>query len=232
MLTAVLREAVTDERRLSLSGVGLVKWFVAIPDSLRLPQSMRHPPWNFQEEEARRLIGYLLDELRPRRAMNLPPWPSPAWSDVSPWPQQAYCKGPPGRRRGVLKWGGPQSAVVSHFLHFLLADSGLSEEQKRSESTQLMDEVWTALRDHQNEPILSPGTANGTFRLNPVWLRIKLAEPGGVWKCGTCATLSTYNIRGVCPRNGCPGELTPANDDHLRENHYRILYDSVVLPLR
>ena len=24
--------------------------------------------------------------------------------------------------------------------------------------------------------------------------------------------------------------LTPANDDHLRENHYRILYDSVVLP--
>ena len=28
VLTAILREAVTDERRLSLSGVGLVRWFV------------------------------------------------------------------------------------------------------------------------------------------------------------------------------------------------------------
>ena len=230
VLTAILREAVTDERRLSLSGVGLVKWFVAIPDSLRLPQSLRLPPWNFQEEEARRLIGYLLDELRPRRAMNLPPRPSPGWSDVSPWPQQAYCKGPPGRRQGVLQWGGPQSAVVSHFLQRLLADSGLSQEQKRSASTQFMDEVWTALRHHRDEPILSRGKANGTFRLNPVWLRIKLADPGGVWECGTCATLSTYDIRGVCPRNGCPGDLTPANHERLQKNHYRILYDSVALP--
>ena len=231
VLTAILREAVTDERRLSLSGVGLVKWFVAIPDSLRLPQSMLHPPWSFQEEEARGLIGYLLDELRPRRAMNLPPRPSLAWSDVSPWPQQAYCKGPPGRRRGVLQWGGPQSAVVSHFLYRLLADSGLSAEQKRSESTGLLDEVWTALRhDRGDDPILSRGTANGTFRIDPVWLRIKPAHPAAVWECGTCATLSTYNIRGVCPRNGCPGDLTPANQERVQENHYRILYDDLDLP--
>ena len=230
VLTAILKEAVTDERRLSLSGVGLVKWFVAIPDSLRLPQSMRHPPWSFQEEEARGLIGYLLDELRPRRAMNLPPRSSLAWSDVSSWPQQAYCKGPPGKRRGVLQWGGPQSAVVSHFLDRLLADSGLSAEQKRSESTGLMDKVWKALRDDRDDPILLRGPANGTFRIDPVWLRIKPAHPAAVWECGTCATLSTYNIRGVCPRNGCPGDLTLANQERLQENHYRILYDNSDLP--
>lgn len=229
-LTAIMREAVTDERRLSLSGVGLVRWFVAIPDSLRLPPSMMRPPWNFKEHEARCLIGYLLDDLRPRRAMNLPPRPSLPWSDVSPWPQQAYCKGPPGRRRSVLQWGGPQSAVVSHFLRRLLADSGLSAAQKRLESTKLMGEIWRALRRDRDHPILSRGKANGTFRIDPVWLRIMPAESYAIWECGTCATLSTYNIRSVCPRNGCPGDLIPANQEPLQENHYRILYDDVDLP--
>ena len=229
-LTAIIREAVTDERRLSLSGVGLVKWYIAIPDSLHFPQSMMRPPWNFKEHEAHNLIGYLLDDLRRRRAINLPPQPSLPWSDVSPWPQQAYCKGLPGRRRSVLQWGGPQSAVVRHFMRRLLADSGLSTERKRSESTILMAEIWKALRQDRENPILSKGRANGTFRIDPVWLRIMPADSEAIWECDTCATLSFYNIRSVCPRNGCPGDLIPANRSRLLENHYRILYDTVDLP--
>ena len=230
VLAAILREAVTDERRLSLSGVGLVKWFVALPDSLRLPCSMLRPPWNFKELEARRLIGYLLDELRPRRAMNLPSQPTLPWSDVSPWPQQAYRIGTPGRQKNVLRWGGPQSAVVSHFLHRLLADSGLSAEQTRKMSIELMDDVWKALRQDGRHPILSRGRANGTFRLDSAWLRIIPADSAGVSECNACASLSTHNIRGVCPRNGCPGHLVSADQGRLGENHYRILYDAVNLP--
>ena len=230
VLTAILREAVTDERRLSVSGVGLVKWFVAVPDSLRLPRSMLRPPWNFKDVEARRLIGYVLDELRPRRAMNLPSRPSLPWSDLSPWPQQAYRIGTPGGQKNVLRWGGPQSAVISHFLHRLLADSGLPAEQTRLASIKLMDDVWKALRQDREHPILSRGKANGTFRLDPAWLRIMPADPAGVSECGICASLSTHNIRGVCPRNGCPGHLVPASQGRLGENHYRILYDAVNLP--
>ena len=47
VLTSILREALTDEKRLSLSGVGLVKWFIGIPDDLSLPEAMRQSPWNF-----------------------------------------------------------------------------------------------------------------------------------------------------------------------------------------
>ena len=36
VLTSILREAMTDEKRLSLAGVGLVKWFVALPRGLRV----------------------------------------------------------------------------------------------------------------------------------------------------------------------------------------------------
>ena len=230
VLTAILREAVTEERRLSLGGVGLVRWFVAMPDSFDSRQYMRLRPWRFDEEEARRLIGYLLDEFRLRLAMSLPPRPSPDWSAVCPWPQQAYGIGPPGRRKGVRQWGAPQSSLVSHFLCRLLADSGLSEREKQAAATELLDAVWKTLRRHRDDPILSRGKVNGTFRLNPVWLRIGLAEPEATWECDTCATLSAHNIRGVCPRNGCPGELIRADQVRLRGNHYRTLYENTALP--
>ena len=230
VLTAILREAVTEERRLSLCGVGLVNWFVALPDSLELPRSMMRTPWGFHEDEVRRLIGHLLNEMRLRRVMSLPSGSSLTWPAISPWPQQAYCIGPPGKRLGVLGWGSPQSAVVTHFLGRLLASSGLSQTQKRKESTALMVDLWKALRRDQENPILSRGSANGTFRLNPAWLRIGPADPEALWECRTCATLSTCNVRGVCPRNECPGNLIPVNQERLHENHYRILYDSDDLP--
>ena len=231
VLTSILREALTDEKRLSLSGVGLVKWFVGIPDDLSLPEAMRLSPWNFTDDEARSLIGYLLDELRPRRAMNVPKGAGmPAWSDISPWPQRAYGIGSPGKRQNVSQWGAPQSAVVRHFLRRLVLDSGLSDDQKQSGSTRLMEQIWHGLRNHAEPPILSPGKANGTFRLDPRWLRIKLARPDEIWECDTCATLSAHNIRGICPRNRCPGTLSRGSQERLEENHYRILYESADLP--
>ena len=231
VLTSVLREALTEERRLCLSGVGLVRWFVKIPDDFALPEAMRKPPWNLTDDEAFRLLGYLVDELRLRRAMRLPDGAGvPSWSDVSPWHQQAYGLGPPGSRPHVSEWGGSQSAIVKHFHHRLLADSGLPDDKKLAASEKLMKDIWGALRDHTDEPILSRGMTNGTFRLNPRWLRIKLADPGEIWECGTCATLTPHNIRGICPRNRCPGELSPADQTLLGENHYRILYESADFP--
>ena len=232
VLTSILREALTDEKRLSLSGVGLIKWSVEIPGDLVLPEAMRQPPWNFTDDEARRVTAYLLDELRPRRAMNLPKGAgTPTWSDVSPWPQRAYGIGPPGRRRNVSQWDSSQSSVVRHFLRRLLTDSGLSDDQKRSASTKLLDGVWRALRNYTGAPILSSGTVNGTFRLDPRWLRIRPAGPEDIiWECDACATLSTHNVRGVCPRNRCPGTLSRADQAHLKMNHYRILYESDDLP--
>ena len=236
IVTSIFREALTDERRLSLGGVGLIKWIVRIPDNLRPPEAMQKPPWNFTDLEASLLLGYLLDELRLHRAMGLPESAeAPAWSDVSPWPQQAYGQGSPGGRKNVSAWGGPQSASVNHFLYRLLTDSELSDFEKQSASVNLMKEVWTSLRDRDqsiraDDHILSRGSTNGTFRLNPRWLRLKLADPGEVWECDICATLSAHNIRRICPRNRCPGNLCHTDHTHLKENHYRVLYESTDLP--
>ena len=231
VLTSILREAMTDERRLSLSGVGLVKWFVALPRNIRVPGALRRPPWNLSDDEASVLIGHLLDEMRPRRAMNLPRGAgTPVWKDISPWPQQAFAIGPPRGRRHVLQWGGPQSAVVNHFLRRLLAGKGWSEDVKRSASMELMTETWRALRKDADDPVLLPAKLNGTFRLNSRWLRIKPADMDESWECDTCATLASCNVRGVCPRNLCPGALWRASRERLDGNHYRIIYGNPGLP--
>lgn len=229
ILRSILSEALTTEDRLSLSGVGLVRWFVAIPDDLELPDIVRKPPWKLTDEEARSLFSYLLDEFRLRRAMNLPAGPTPQWNDVSSYPQQAYCRGAPRGRSKAHEWGGYQSTVVSHFLTRLLKRSGLSKDETRDRAKHLMEEVWNTLQGNDS-PLLSPGKSNGTFRLDPRWVRIALAEPGHLWECGACAKVTPHNIRQICPRNGCPGELRSADHLRLKQNHYRLLYESPEFP--
>lgn len=225
VLTAMLREAVTDQRRLSLSGVGLVKWFVAVPNDLLLPNSMGVHPWNLTEEEPRNLVQYLLGEMLRQRAINLPDVAgAPPWNNLATWPQRAYCHGIPGTRKDVSQWGNQQSAVVQHFLHRLCPTGSPAQ------STELMEEIWDALQQYGGESILTEGRHNGTFRLNPNWLRIKPTTLDEVWECGTCATLSAHNIRGICPRNRCHGSLEPTNQTRLAENHYRSLYENPTLP--
>ena len=51
-----------------------------------------------------------------------------------------------------------------------------------------------------------------------------------MWECDTCAGISAYNVRGIFPRNGCPGTLGPVDGQRAAENHYRLLYESEDLP--
>lgn len=237
VLGSIFAEALTEERRLSLAGVGLVKWTVKIPADVALPAAVHGAPWHLNKTEAMELISFLLEQMRTRRALALPEGPgSPDWSDVTPWAAQAFAPGPPGRRRGVVQWGGPQSAVVTHYLAQLLRGH-VSGKQSMLTCQVLMQALWKALRDrdraHQaDEQLLLGGQGkwNGTFRINPAWLRVQLAAAADVWECDTCAGLSAHNVRGICPRNGCPGALAPVDEERLRENHYRILYESDELP--
>ena len=180
----------------------------------------------------------LLDEFRVRNAMGLPSGPdTPAWSAICPWPQRSYGTGS-GWKGHAREWGNPQSALVKHYLARLLGAGRLDDDERRvaSTSTKLMKEVWSALRDHDRQSldtsdhVLLPAQTDGTFHLNPRWLRVRLTAPGEVWECATCATVCACNVRGVCPRNRCPGVLQPVDHDRLAGNHYRSLYESRDLP--
>lgn len=231
VLAAIYRELVTEERRLSLAGVGLVTWFVPVPHDWSLPEAFKLPPWSFTDEEARLTVVHLLDELRLRRAVNLPADAvAPAWADVSQRPQTAYCLGKPGRRPNVLEWGGRQTAVVNHFLWRLLDGSDLSKDAKRESAISLMKKVWRNLRTGEGRDLalLSRGKLDGTFRLNPCWLRIRPTDANSIRECDVCGMVSGLVVRNVCPRNQCPGTLEPVDQQRLAGNHYRELYETAL----
>lgn len=233
---SIFAEVLTEERRLSLAGVGLVKWRVRIPSDLQIPSLLRGPPWNLTEEESYEAVGFLLEQMRTRRAVALPTGPGwPEWNDVAQWPAQSFSIGPRGGRKGVVQWGGPQSTIVKHYLNRLL--DGVEADARAGVAVELAAAVWSALRERDRrhpsqEQVLvaGEGKLNGTFRLNPRWLRVKLAADSNIWECERCASVSGHNVRGVCPRNGCPGTLRPVDAHRLRENHYRLLYESPDLP--
>ena len=102
ILKIIYREVLADEKRISLEGVGLAKWFVKIPNSLQPPEEMLDEPWCLTEREAWELLAYLLDDLRTKRVIDFSHHDgAPNWDDVSPWPQFAVCQGSPRRGRNV-----------------------------------------------------------------------------------------------------------------------------------
>lgn len=232
VLASILREAVTEERRLSLSGVGAISWTVALPESFQIPKSMTEPPWHFTNDEALRLIAFMLDELRRRKAIKVPQGAnSPTWENLSEYPQMACCRGTVGRRNYVFDWCGPQSLMVSHFLGRILKNEGINKNYAKKAAIDLMTIIWEEIRKIHDEPILVRAPKDGTFRLNPNWLRVNVADVSKLWECRTCASLTSHNIRGICPRYKCPGTLRLADKDSLNDNHYRILYESKSLPV-
>ena len=227
----ILREAITPEKRLSLSGVGLVRWFIKIPNGWCIPQAMLRSPWHFSYEEGCNLVEFLLDDMRHHRAIDLPnDGLELSWSDLTEWPQQEFCIGPPRRRRNVLQWGGSRSAAVKHYLFRLLSESGLRPDQKEEASTNLMKDIWNSIRSISSVPLLARADRDGTFRLCLRWVRIKLATVDEIFECITCGSLTSHNIRQVCPRYRCPGKLRPVDAAQLGKNHYRMLYESASLP--
>ena len=234
---SIFQELLTEERRLSLAGVGSIKWSIALPDSLLIPASFYDSPWGFTEEEARSLIAYTLNDLIRRRAVELPSDSGrPDWTQVSPWPQTSCGIGKQNRRgrsRGsVIEWGGARSSMITHYLHRILTKSERDHSNAKEASTSLMRAIWRALIDLPGEPILVHSKVSGTFRLSSRWIRVDTTESGDSWECDTCATLAAHNLRNVCPRNRCPGELIPADRNRLDENHYRKLYEIEDLPSR
>lgn len=233
---AILREAVAEDARLSLSGVGLAAWTVALPEDLGIPAAFFAPPWNLGPSEARLLLEHLLDGFRRERALALPRSPEfPAWKAVSGRPATAFTRGTRAGRAKVREWGGAQSAVVKRFLPRVAEAAGLGSTAEREASRSLMKAVWTTLMDRDEsvgaeDRMLAPSGHAGAFALNSGWLRVRAARPSDLWECETCARLSSRNIRGVCPRNRCPGDLVPADPARLGKNHYRSLYEAADLP--
>lgn len=235
--TTILAEAITEDTRLSLSGVGLAHWYVQLPAGLTTLPTLLCARWNLTSSEGKHLLQFLLALFGVNGAISLPGSPEfPTWKEVSRRPQQVFQRSAPRGKKNVREWGGPRSGVVRHFLPRLRGDSGPPGHEDRVQAARdLMKSVWNFLMEHDNQVaeeqrLLKRVGQGGAFRLKAEWLRIRTVESSDLRECGTCARITAFDIRGVCPRNRCPGTLFPADRKRLDENHYRSLYEMAELP--
>lgn len=235
-LAAILREAVTNEGRVSMSGIGLLKWSVNIPGDLDLSMFTEHP-WNFSMQQSEELIQQLLNEIRQKGALALPETSEdlsyPAWSSISDWPQRKYCLGKPNKRKNVSQWGGRTSVLVTHYMMRQLKLTGNTDVMTRSDAidhaAKLLVSVWSMVRNCFDDDVLK-SIGGGLCQLNTSSIRLKLPTEDEIWECDVCATISNHNVNNVCPRKRCKGWLKKANLNALEENHYRKLYLNNQMP--
>lgn len=229
---ALYREFLTEEQRISLEGVGLVRWSIKWPNWLKTPEVLMNPPWSLSEQEARDLLFLLLDTMRIDRAMELRTEQSVSlsWNDLSLQASQMRFRiGDPKRGKGVRSWDGKHGKRARFLVKLLTrTGNGLSEEEAVNEAVNTLRAMWEAVRQcDENAPssdrlLLSVDDAR---RLNPDWWRLHLfTGDDTIFQCDTCGRLQAISVRGVCPRHRCPGTLKPIEVSDLGPNHYRSLY--------
>lgn len=175
-LKAVWREALTEDRRISLMGVGLAKWFAHIPRDFEPPKRMLSRPWSFSRAEALDAVAYLLRIMTERYAVEAPNGLN--WDDIAEnRPQSAYSVGDAKRPRAIREWGHTRSTAAQ----FLARVGDMPVDDART----LMQEIWQALmrrdKGKRNQDKILQRVRNGNaFRLNPELVRVALPRESDI----------------------------------------------------
>ena len=226
------REFLTDETRISLEGVGLVRWRIKFPKQFQIPQILLNPLWSLTEQEALDLIFLLLNFMRLDRAVDIKTQPGVAvnWSDLNLQAFQMRVQiGSPGKQKSVKSWDS-RNCRRGRFLTKLLLRTNpyLSEEQAKSAAEEALRYIWEALKDCTSNFVSGNGLLiplDDACRLNPDWWCVyPVLKSGEIFCCNICGRLQTVNIRGICSEYRCHGELQETEINKIEPNHYRLLY--------
>jgi superfamily II DNA/RNA helicase len=231
------RELLTEEQRISLEGVGLLRWSIERPKWIKTPTVLLNPPWSLAEAEAWDLLFLLLDTLRADRAVEIRTeadvslnWTDLGWQNRGS--QRRITKSEEGRlRKYERKWAGKQGKRVRLLAKILMRENeNISEPEAVGQAVTTLREIWDSLdKCDGNAPSsqerLLAVIEEDTRRLNPEWLRaFPIGEEDVIFQCNTCRRIQTVSVKGICSRHRCPGTLEPKHLSDIDPNHYRLLY--------
>jgi hypothetical protein len=226
-------ELLTEEARISLEGVGLVRWAIKWPEWFQVPEALMTFPWCLSEQEARDLVFMLLDSMRADGAVELQTENnvSVLWSDLGLQGSQRSVRiGPPKGRKSVRSWDGRTGKRADLLAKFLAtAVDRFSEQDALEQAVIALRAVWETFRQSDEKAPSSRDrllvSVDDARRLNPDWFRFApTASDDTIFRCHTCGRLQTLSVRSVCPRHRCRGRLEEKRLGDLEPNHYRLLY--------
>ena len=228
---SLYREFLTDEPRISLEGVGLLRWYIKWPERFRVPDILFSPPWSLNEQEARDLIFILMDFMRVDKAVELRTASDVSlnWNDLNIQASKMRVRiGRPRTQRGVRSWDG-KTGKRAQFLTKILIKKGISEQDAVGKALETLRVIWDTFKQNdelfasQDRFLLSVDDAR---RLNPDWWRaFPISDEDILFQCDTCARLQTVSVGGGCIRYRCSGGVQKIEAHRLEPNHYRLLYE-------
>ena len=227
---ALYREFLTDEQRLSLEGVGLVRWSINWPNWFKIPGILKSPPWSLTEQEAYDVVFILLNSMRTDMAAELQTenGVSLNWSDLGlQTSQRCISSVENGRLRfGERKWAGVTGKRIKFLIKLLYS---LPKEEAAKQAVNTLRTIWDTLRTCDENATSSHNrllfSIDDSRRINPDWWRIHIIRDNdSTFQCEICGRLQTVSVRAVCSRHHCSGSLKEIRAGDLNENHYRLLY--------
>jgi len=236
MATWLMQELIAWDRRISLEGLGLLKFRLVRPERWRPPQPLLEPPWSLTPDEAWQLLALLLDTLRHQGAVTYPDNVDPRSEAFAPRNRELFMRGERAdARNGIFSWiptrGNNRRLDI---LNRLLARStDLLEEERRALATDTLKGIWHRLTDsrsvwREHLPSENRRRVGVIHRLSHhFWEMMPLIETTEtVYRCSRCRNVAHINVRGVCPGYRCDGTLEPVDEaaPGWVQNHYRHLY--------
>jgi hypothetical protein len=237
--TWLMRELIAWDRRLSLEGLGLVRFRLVRPQGWTAPAPLLAPPWSLTSAEIWQLLELLLDTLRQQGAVTFMDQVDPRDEAFAPRNRALYLRQEKAEpKKGIFAWvpAGSRSNRRLDILLKLLGKtaSDLSNPERKKISQETLLGLWKDLtnpgsmwRDHLPAENLSGGGGFAHRLSHLFWEVVPVGETDtAAYRCNRCRNISYVNLYGVCPAYGCQGQLEPLdiNEPNWAQNHYRHLY--------
>lgn len=228
--TWLMQELIAWDRRISLEGLGLIRFRLVQPEGWTAPAVLQAPPWNLTPEQVWQLMELLIDTLRQQGAVTYPEQVDPRDETFAPRNRPLYIRQEKAEaKKGIFAWIPTRGDNRRLNLLFKLLGriSSLSEEARKKAAQEALSGIWRHLtdsvwRDHMPaENLQRSGTV---YRLSHLFW--ELVPEATCYRCSRCHNVSYINLAGICPSYQCEGRLEPFQPDASEwdENHYRYLY--------
>jgi hypothetical protein len=243
MMTWLMQELVAWDHRISLEGLGLLRFDLVRPDRWRPPQPLLESPWNLSPDEAWQVLQLLLNTLRRQGVVTFPPDVDPRGEAFEPRNQERLMREDRAEPEAhIFSWVPTQGNnhrldILSRLLE---RTTSLSEEERRATALKTLRGLWRYLTD-RSSPWRDHLPSENRSRVGVVhqishafWTMVPVIDTTAVFRCTRCGALSHINLQGVCPVYRCDGILEPvdANVPDWIQNHYRHLYQHLTpIPL-
>lgn len=231
----LMQELVSLNRRLSLEGLGLLRFQLRRPARWRAPSFLLEELWGLSEDESWTLMALLLDTLRQQGAVTYPDGVKPTDEAFAPRNKALFVREDQAdSKAGIFSWvptrGVNRRLDLLERLYAQLRPA-LAPQERRAAASRALRDLWLHMTeplsgwDHHLVATSKPGKGS-LYQLSHKQWQLFPSTEGQGYRCNLCRNVSALNLRGICPTHACTGTLLPFDPTApgISENHYHALY--------